>query len=182
MTLQSIARRYAAALFDVARKNGTLDRVERDLGMLTDLIASHEDLRKVLATPAVPASNKRAMVEAIVAASGDLASETQRLLALLAERDRLGLITSVAAAFADRALKARNIVRAQVVTAAPLGDQTREALSQALGKAAGGQVIVTERVDPSIVGGVVAQVGGVVFDGSVTRQVERMREKLLAGA
>ena len=182
MTLQSIARRYAAALFDVVQKTGTLDRVERDLAMLTELIASHDGLRKVFATPAVPAQNKRAMVDALVAAAGDLAPETSRLLTLLADRDRLGLLTSIAAAFADRALAAKNIVRAQVVTAAPLGDQTRAALSHALGKAAGAEVIVTERVDPSIVGGVVAQVGGVVFDGSVTRQVERMREKLLAGA
>ena len=182
MTLQSIARRYAAALFDVVQKTGTLARVERDLAMLAELVSTHDELRKVFATPVIPIQNKRAMVDAIVTATGDLAPETVRLLTLLAERDRLGLIESVAAAFADRALKAKNIVRAEIVTAAPLAEQTSAALAHALGTAAGAEVIVSERVDSSIVGGVVARVGGVVFDGSVTRQVERMREKLLAGA
>lgn len=182
MTLQSIARRYASALFDVARKTGTLDRVERDLAMLVDLVSTNDELRKIFATPVVPVQNKRAIVDGIIAAAGDLAPETQRLLGLLADRDRLGLLSSVASEFTERALKARNVVRANVVTAAPLNDQASAALAQALGKAAGSEVIVTQRVDPSIVGGVVAQVGGLVFDGSVTRQVERMRQKLLAGA
>ena len=66
------------------------------------------------------------------------------------------------------------------MTAVPLADDSRAALAAALGRAAGAHVTMTERVDPSIIGGVVAKVGSVVFDGSVTTQLARMRQKLVA--
>jgi F-type H+-transporting ATPase subunit delta len=79
-------------------------------------------------------------------------------------------------------MAARNVVTAEVTTAVPLSDAHRTALAAALGKAVDREVTVTERVDPSIIGGVIARVGSVVFDGSVTRQIERMHETLVAGA
>jgi F-type H+-transporting ATPase subunit delta len=79
--------------------------------------------------------------------------------------------------------EARRTVEAEVVTASPLTDDRRTALAKALGKAADCEVTIKERVDPSIIGGVIARVGSLVFDGSVQRQVERLKERLVsAGA
>jgi F-type H+-transporting ATPase subunit delta len=64
------------------------------------------------------------------------------------------------------------------VTAHPLTDGPRAAIVAALGRATGAEVTMTERVDPGLVGGLVARVGSLVFDGSVTRQLERMRQTL----
>jgi F-type H+-transporting ATPase subunit delta len=183
MTLRSIARRYADALIDVVgAKNGEIDRAAEELAAFRDLVENHGELRLVLEAPSVPAQKKRAIVEAVLLAAGATNLEVRRLLLLLADRGRLALLPVVATTVAERVLQAKRIVPAAVVTAVPLGDDRRDALSKALGKATGYDVTITNRVDPSIVGGVVAQVGSIVFDGSVTGQIARMKHRLLAGA
>ena len=84
----------------------------------------------------------------------------------------------LAAAFTDRLEDAQKIVRADVASAVPLSDASRAALTAALGRATGKTVTMTERVDPALVAGIVARVGTFVYDGSVTRQLEKLREKL----
>ena len=180
MTSRAIARRYAAALFDVVRKDADVDRALRELEAIKAAIIGHERLRKVLESPGVPMATKRTILEAIVRSLGDVSPQVVRLIGLLGERDRLTMVAEVADAFAERVMQAKRIVPAEVVTAVPLADDSRAALVAALGRAAGAQVTITERVDPSIVGGVVAKVGSVVFDGSVTTQLARMRQKLVA--
>jgi len=83
---------------------------------------------------------------------------------------------------AARVMDVGQAVTADVVTAVPLSEQGQSQLAVALGKVTGRTVTVNARVDPAIVGGVVARVGSLVFDGSVVRQLERLRERLLADA
>jgi F-type H+-transporting ATPase subunit delta len=179
MTPRSLARRYAGALFDVVQKNGTVEAAGRDLGAMVELVAGHESLRTVFQSSGVPPQKKRGVLEAILAASGPVAGEVRRLLLLLADRDRLALLTDIAGEFAARAMAARRVLPADIVTAVPLGDARRAAVAQALSRASGCEVTVHERVDPSIIGGIIARVGSVVYDGSVTRQLEKMRHRLL---
>lgn len=180
MTARTIAKRYAHALFDVAKQHGDVDRAETDLNGFRDLIASHDGLRRALESPAVPVSRKQAIVEALWAAAHGTNDDVHRLLHVLAERDRFLTIGDVAAAYTARVLQSKRIMAAEVVTAVPLGGETRAALTQAIGRAAGAQLTVTERVDPAIIGGVVARVGSLVFDGSVTHQLEKLKQQLLA--
>ncbi len=178
MSMRSVARRYAAALFDVAEKAGSEDRAGQDLAELARTIGGHAELVRVLASPTVPASVKRAILVAVMDASGVASDEVRRMIAMLADRDRLGLMPDLAAAFAERLMDAKQIVQADVVTAVPLSAANRATLTEALGRASGKTVTMIDRVDPSIVGGVVARVGTFVYDGSVTRQLERLREQL----
>ena len=180
MTLQAAARRYAAALFDVASANGTLDRAERDLQSVLDLLVAHPSLQQVFDAPTIPAAKKRDVLHGVLAHAGDLGDEVRRTLEFLAARDRLALIKSVAAAFGARLDVVRRHVAAEIVTAVPMTDDRRAALEAALGQITGGTVSIAGRVDPAIIGGLIARVGSVVYDGSVTRQLERMRERLLA--
>jgi F-type H+-transporting ATPase subunit delta len=177
MIVRAISRRYANALFDVLGRHGDLDRAGRDLAGFSGLLTGHADLQKALENPAVPSSKKRAIVDALLQHT-DVLPEVLRLLLLLAESDRVALMPEVAQAFGDRLLELRRIVAAEVTTAAPLDPSTRDAVAAALGRATGTQVTLSERVDPEIVGGLIARVGSVVFDGSLTRQVERMRDRL----
>lgn len=179
MTPRSLARRYATALFDVVKKSGAVEAAGRDLAGMAELIAGHEPLRKILQSAGVPVQKKRAVLEAILAASGPVSGEARRLLLLLADRDRLGLVPEIAAVFAERAMAARRVMPADIVTAVPLGDARRAAVAHALSRASGCEVTVHERVDPAIIGGIIARVGSVVYDGSVTRQLEKMRQRLL---
>lgn len=182
MSAHSLARRYATALFDVATPAGTAERAGRDLAALAALISEHEDLAKVFEAPAIPASVKTAMMTALLNAAGEVSVEVKRLMLLLAERGRLNLLSDVAASYAEAMMHARRVVQAEVVSAVPLSDASRAALTAALGRATGSEIKMTERVDAAILGGVVARVGSVVFDGSVTRQLERLRDQLMANA
>jgi F-type H+-transporting ATPase subunit delta len=175
---RTVARRYAAALFDVARKAAHTDRAGDELVSLVRTIEGHDELRRILETPAVPAQVKKEIISSLLEASGGFSDEVSRLAVMLAERDRLGLLNQLQAVYAERLLEDKKIVPAEVVTASPLSDENRAALTRALGSATGSEVRLTERVDPAIVGGVIARVGSLVFDGSVTRQLERLRQKL----
>ena len=178
MSDRSAARRYAAALFDVARKAGHTDRAGEELQALVGTVEGHADLRRALETPAVPAQVKKEIISSVLKAAGGYSDEVSRLVLILADRDRLSLLAQVQAVYAERLLEEKKIVPAEVVTASPLSDENRAALTRALGAATGREVRLTERVDPAIVGGVIARVGSLVFDGSVTRQLERLRQKL----
>ena len=178
MSTRSAARRYAAALFAVTHKAGTAEQAGRQLDALSRLIGSHADLARALASPAVPLSAKRDIVVAVIEAAGGTSAEVTRMAAMLAERDRLTELPEVAAAFEARLMEAQRVLRADVVTAVPLSDASRTALTTALGRATGKSVTIDARVDPAIIGGIIARVGSRVYDASITRQLERMKDKL----
>ena len=180
MTLKAIARRYATALFDVARAQKIEDRADQQVSAIAAVIAGHEELRRVLSSPAVPPARKRALMDAIVTATGPVSDEVGRLIGMLGDRDLLSLLPDVADAFHAQFLTARRTVPAEFVTATPISDASQQALAGALGKALDATVIVSARQDPSILGGVVAKVGGVVYDGSVAGQLGRLRQRLVA--
>ena len=182
MSDRSIARQYAHALFDVAARSGETQAVGRYIAEMAVLVANHADLKSVIETPLVTPSQKRGLLDALIAAGGPINIEVQRMLELLADRDRLRLLGEVAAAYAARLMDAERVVSADVVSAVPLNEEGQAQLARALGKVTGRTVTIHVRVDPSIVGGVIARVGSLVFDGSVTRQIERMRERLHAEA
>jgi F-type H+-transporting ATPase subunit delta len=178
VTLRGIARRYAGALFDVVHRSGPVEHAEqagRELAEFSRVVAEHDGLRKTFDTPAVPPQKKRAVLEALLAASPEMSGEVRRLLLLLAEQDRLMLLAEVAEAYAERLRASQRIVPAEIVTAVPLPEDRRAALAAALSQAAGMEVVMRERVDPALIGGVVARVGSTVYDGSVARQLERMK-------
>ena len=181
MSAQGAVRQYAYALFDVALKHGRVAEVGRDIAAIAALVSDHPDLRDVFATPLVVPRKKHALITALCHAGG-VVGEVERLLALLADRDRLMLVGDVAKAYQARAMEADKAIGATVVTADALTDDKQAALADALGRSTGRTVTIAASVDPSIVGGMVARVGSVVFDASIVRQLERMREQLLREA
>jgi len=179
MTRKTAATRYARALFDVALKeHADLDRIDGELVQFAALMDGHATLGKVLLNPAVPAPRKRAAVLELTSRAG-VSPIAGKLLVLLAERDRLVLLPDLNAAYRDRVMAHRNVVRAEVTTAAALPPERARQIGQGLAGATGRTVTVETRVDPGIIGGMVARVGGTVYDASVTRQLERMKKQLV---
>jgi F-type H+-transporting ATPase subunit delta len=171
-------RRYASALFDVTQKAGTTDAAGTSLEGLGALVSGHDELSRVLASPAIPVTVKRDIILGVIDAVGGVSAEVRRLVSMLAERDRLGELSDVVAAFGEQLMESRRELRAEIVTAVPLSDASRSALTEALGRASGKSVTIDASVDPSIIGGVIAKVGSFVYDASLTRQLERMRDAL----
>lgn len=182
MNGRALARQYATALFDIARKIDAVDRIGRDVASFDRLLATNDELRAALTSQTVPPQRKSAAITALATASDGLSGEVLRLLRFMAERNRLTLFSDVAAAYAERAMDVDQAANATITTATALDEHARTALTNALGKAVGRRMTLTERVDPAIVGGVIARVGDTVFDGSITRQIERLKSRLLADA
>jgi F-type H+-transporting ATPase subunit delta len=182
VSARSVARQYANALFDVASRSQRVTEVGRHLAVFSQMVAGSSELRAVFLAPTVPMRRKRAVVDALLVATGDTAPEVHRLLTLLADRDRLSVLADIAAAYDERVMDANRIMPADVVTAVEITEDRKQALAEALGRATGRQVTMSTRVDPSILGGVVARVGSLVFDGSVVGQLDRLRQRLSADA
>ena len=181
MTNKTAALRYARALLEVGIKEQIdLERIEWDLAGFTALLSDHPTLAKVLLNPAVPVPRKRAAVVELTTRMNP-APIVGKLLALLAERDRLVLLPDLLAAYRDRLLDHQHVVRAELITATPLGDERTAAIEQQLARATGRTVTLQTRSDPGIIGGMVARIGSTVYDGSITRQLERMKERLIQG-
>lgn len=177
MTQRATATRYARALLEVTLKDGDPDRVERELAQFTELLDEHPTLGRALLNPAVAPARKRAVVSGIVEQDGALSPIVVRLLQMLAERDILGLVPELLEVYRERLNEHRGIIRARITTAAPLDEGRAAAFEKALGEATGRQVRIERSVDPALVGGLVAQVGGTVYDGSVMRHLDRLRQE-----
>jgi F-type H+-transporting ATPase subunit delta len=178
MTNRAAATRYARALFDVALKEADPQGVETELTAFAALVSAHGPLQRALVTPSIPGARKRALVEALLAKAGTVAPVLSKLLLLLADRDRLVLLPELAEAYRERLMQHQGVVRAEVVTAVALPGGRRAALEQGIARATGRTVVLTATVDPGIIGGAVTRVGSTVYDGSVARQLVRLKEQL----
>ncbi len=178
MTSRTAAIRYARALFDVAlHEDVDLEEIERVLTEFNELFEQHPELKKVLLNPAVPVPRKRAaMVELTTRAQ--TSPILTKLLVLLAERDRLVVLPDLLASYRERLMNHRNVVRAEVTTATSLTDGRTRTIAERLTEVTGRKVVLEARVDPTIIGGLVARVGSVVYDASLTGQLQRMKNRL----
>jgi F-type H+-transporting ATPase subunit delta len=179
VTRRAAASRYARALFDVALRESDVVKIGDELNGFVAMIQSHEVLATVFTNPAIPASRKAALVKALVERAGPLSTPLQKLILLLADRDRLVLLSDLASAYRDRLLDHQRVIRGTVTTAVALDEQKLRLLEQGLSRATGRKVILESTIDPSIIGGVVTRLGSTVYDGSVTTQLNRLKESLM---
>jgi F-type H+-transporting ATPase subunit delta len=178
VTNKTAATRYARALLDVAvKENAKLDQIETDLAQFVELFTQHPTLAKVLFNPAVPVPRKRAAVAELLKHTS-FSPILTKLIALLADRDRLVLLPDLLESYRDRLLDHQNVVRAVVTTAVAIDAAQTDAIQRGLATLTGRTVRLSMQIDPSIIGGVIARIGSTVYDASVTRQLEKMRETL----
>ena len=174
----SVARRYARALFGIGVDGGTFEALGREIGDLAALWTSSAELRQALENPVFRPSEKRAVLEQILPRVAPTA-EVRRLALLLLERRRILLLPAIARAYRDLADAHTGQVRAKVTSAEPLGPAALERVRRSLEERTGKKVIVEAAVDATLIGGVVAQVGDLVLDGSVRTQLADLRQKLV---
>ncbi len=181
MTSGAAAGRYARALFDVvvAESPGALDAAQTDLESFAELFSGNEALSSIATNPAIPVAKKTALAKALVDRAGAATPAAGKLIVLLASRDRLPLLPEIARTFRARVMDYQKVIRGDVTTATPLAPQALRRLEQSLQRATGRTVVLESRVDPSIVGGAITRLGSTVYDGSVTTQLEKMKQALV---
>jgi F-type H+-transporting ATPase subunit delta len=177
----SVAGRYASALFDLAKEQNAVALVEADLGKFDSMLAMSEDLRNLVHSPVVSATEQGKALAAVLAKAG-VGGTTANFVALVAKNRRLFVIPQMIANFRTLAAKARGEVTAEVTSAQPLTDAQTAALKESLRATAGNNVILATKVDPSLLGGLVVKIGSRMIDSSLKTKLANLSVALKAGA
>ncbi|MDI3298837.1 MAG: F0F1 ATP synthase subunit delta [Bacillota bacterium] len=176
MAHETVARRYAQALFELARERGELEPVRRELEGLAARAAEDRRWRWVMESPALPASAREAALDHLL--EEEPSPLVQRFLHVLVRKGRGALLQAIAGEYGRLADEAEGVREASVTTAMPLDEANREALRRRLEEWTGGRVRLREQVDPAILGGLIVRVGDRRVDGSVRTRLEEMRRHL----
>jgi F-type H+-transporting ATPase subunit delta len=172
------ARRYARALFELAKEQGRSEAVRASLVALAELLEKHADLRRVLLEPLHPVAERRAVLSAVVERIGG-GPLLRDFLCFIVDQRRVVQFDVIRQAYEELADRDAGVSRARVVTASPLRPEQLERIRQALAARSGSDVRVQVEVDPALLGGVVAQLGDVVYDGSLRTQLGMLRASLV---
>ncbi|HSP77388.1 MAG TPA: ATP synthase F1 subunit delta [Myxococcaceae bacterium] len=174
----SIARRYARALLDVATEAGRADAVSEQLNTFAGALAQNRDLADVLFNPAYTREQRTRVIEALLQAFSPVEPALANTLRLLVDRNRLGYLPDISRLFRDMADAQAGRVRGQVTSATPLSPDALKQLTAQLQVLTQRNVVLETRVDPSVLGGVAAQVGSTLYDGTLRTQLEQLRREL----
>lgn len=178
MIAGSIGRRYAKALLQIGVESKSSDALGRELDRVAETIAKSAELRGTLENP-IFALSKRRMVLEDLARRLALSTSIKNLLLLLLDKGRIAALPDIARAHRELVDEAAGRARATITSAAPLDPAVEARLKGALEKQTGKTVLLDRKIDPALIGGVVAQVGDLVFDGSVQAQLQQIRADLL---
>ncbi|MEO7720082.1 MAG: F0F1 ATP synthase subunit delta [Capsulimonas sp.] len=172
-----VAKRYAAALFSVAQRDGIIEAVAEDLTLVERFLADVPYLRAVLLQPLVSDEQKNKVASD---AFGDrVTATTLSFLQLLIRKGREELVTETIRDFRELLAEFHNTVEALATSAVALTPAQTDGLAASVRKLTGKTVILTTQVDPAILGGVVVRIGDTVIDGSVRGRLENLEAHLL---
>ncbi|MBI3444930.1 MAG: F0F1 ATP synthase subunit delta [Magnetospirillum sp.] len=173
-SLGVIAARYALALFELADSSGALDQVAGDLKTLQAMLRESADLRRVVDSPVLSRSDQGKAIAAVAKAAG-FSELTTKFLGLAAKNRRLFTLDGVIASYLGRLAARRGEQSASVASAVALTPAQQDALVSALKTAFGGNVAVDVKVDPSLLGGLVVQVGSRMVDSSLKTKLQHLK-------
>lgn len=177
MQAGSLARRYARAIMDLAVAAGNVDKVAADLHGLAATYKVSPELAEVLGNASYPKAKRRAIVDALLTKLG-AQPLTKTFSNLVLDNERLAAIPDIARELAAMVEAKAGRVAAEVVSATPLTPAQVTQLTTTLEKLSGKKVVLSRREDPELLGGVVAKVGDVVYDGSLRTQLRVLRDEL----
>jgi F-type H+-transporting ATPase subunit delta len=177
LSLQTVARRYATALADVAIERREEREVLNELEMWATTIESNPQLKEVFANPTIIYDHKRKLLEDLISRTR-VRQTTASFLRVLLKNQRLSQLRDVVTRYAQVLDERAGVVAASVTTARPISDELKKSLHETLAAATGRTVRVNFTTDESIIGGMVARIGSTVFDGSVQSHLERLANGL----
>ncbi len=176
--MASVTNTYARALADVVfdqhlDPGKTLQQVQA----LSQLVASSQQLREVWEAPSIPAEQKRALLDAIVAREG-FARPVRNFMAVLMDHRRIKFLEPIVKEFGHELNRRLGFTEAEIISARELGQTEQNTLEAQVEKLTGQKVRARYARDSSILGGAIVRVGSTIYDGSVRGQLERIREAI----
>jgi F-type H+-transporting ATPase subunit delta len=176
--MASVTSTYARAFADVVFDQH-LDPAKtlQEAQSLAQLAAGSRELREVWEAPSIPAEQKRALLDAIVAREG-ISRPVRNFVAVLMDHRRIKFLAPIVKEFEQELNRRLGFVEAQIISARELGQPERTALEAQVAELTGHKVRALYAQDSSILGGAIVKVGSMIYDGSVKGQLERIREAI----
>ncbi len=174
---EEIASRYSKALFAYAQDANSLDAVHEDMNVLLQVAKENPDMLRLLSDPIIRKNQKEEFLSSF---SDKFSSETKNFLDFLLEYRRFESLTAIIEAFNTLYDEYKNIASGTAVSAIKLNEDELSRISQAYAKKYGfKELILTNKVDPSILGGIILKVGDRIIDGSIRTRLQQIREQLI---
>ena len=174
----SVARRYARALFDLGQDRSRHEALGSELEALAATYEGSPELRQTLENPVFKLAERRAILERLLPRVAP-SPEVRSFALLLLERGRINALPAISRSFQQLVDEKLGRVQAIVTSAKPLDATTVAQVQRALERRTGKKVVMATSVDPDLIGGIVARVGDLVFDGSLKSRLEGLRSRLL---
>jgi F-type H+-transporting ATPase subunit delta len=175
--VQTVARRYAAALADVVAERGEARQVQEELSAWELMIRNNAQLQEVFSNPTIPYDQKRKVLSTLIERTR-VRPMTANFLQVLLQNQRLTELGEVNKRFAHVLDERSGIVSAAVTTARPVPESSQQALRQKLTQLTGKEVRLSFQTDEELIGGIVTRIGSTVYDGSVRTQLQQVKEKM----
>ena len=180
MTSTIVAKRYARALFAIGKEEGRLEDYGELLQGAAGVLEADPEVASALESPVFPMEAKQQVVEELIRALQP-DEVFGNFLRILVERRRIHYLGLIARAYQELVDEEKGVVRAVVKTAVPVPEELKTKLKEVLAKATGKEVALELSVDPSVIGGVVAHIGDMVWDGSIRSQLQGFKETIGRG-
>jgi F-type H+-transporting ATPase subunit delta len=173
----TLAKRYAKALVAIGTEQNALEKYGEDLADLISMVDASKDFRELLINPVFTKEDKKQIAGQILERMG-----TDRMVInfvnVLIDRKRIDQLAAIEEAYREQVDNIRGITRGEVTSAEAITEEELDRVTDALSKITGKQVLVTTKVDPYLIGGLVARVGDMVFDGTIRTQLNQLKESL----
>ncbi|MDP8239857.1 MAG: ATP synthase F1 subunit delta [Candidatus Hatepunaea meridiana] len=172
----SLARRYVQPLFEVAQENNQIDRINNDLELLDRTLSESEELRGFLVDPSIIRQLKKGLIEKLFT---EFSHYSMNFVKVVIDKNRPEVLKSAYSLFMELLNIHRGITPGIVESAVPLEDADFEKVKTTLELRLGSKLVLERRVDPSLLGGVRAQVGNTVIDGSLRGRLNKLKATLI---
>ena len=176
--MSRVAKRYAKALFATANELNILNKIEQDFIQFIDLAEQSEDFHALISNPLINDIDTLAAIQEIF--KSNLQDLTNNFLGLLAEKKRIDFLPQIAEEFRLMLLIHANKVEGELISAAKLGADQVVCIKENVEQMTDKEVLLTEKVDKTVLGGFVVNIEGWVLDNSIRYQLSKLREKLIA--
>lgn len=172
----TVEKIYSEAVFELAKEQNCADGIKDELEALAVVFRDNPELPKLLSAPTVGMAEKLSVIEKLF--KGRISDMCYNLLCVTAEKGRARLIPDIAEDYKNRWYEMKNIAEVRVTSSVPLNDTLKAKLKAKLEKVYGKTVILTEKVDESLMGGLVINYGNTMMDGSVKAKLEAIQKQI----
>jgi len=173
-------RRYAKALLKVGLEEGKAEQYGEELSLFNNFLQAEEKLRLVLINPAIHPKQRTSIVEEIAKRLG-LSEVIINFLRILVEKNRVKALPDLLQIYRDLLDEAMGRARAVLYTPFDLSEERIKEITRSLEEKVEKKIIMRVEKDPTLIGGVVVKIGGMIYDGSIRTQLRRVRENMLEG-